>query len=299
MLFTQKTASEKRLALRDMISSSGLVKFPGAHAPLVAMELERLEFDGIYISGGALSAELGLPDIGLTTLSEVTARAHQIARVVDLPSIVDVDTGFGEPMSAARTIQAMEEAGLAGCHLEDQVNPKRCGHLDGKDVVEVDIAARRIAAAARARKDDNFLIIARTDAAAIEGLESAIDRAKAYIDAGAELIFPEAMSSLKDFETFANAIAPTPILANMTEFGKSELFLDKDLEAAGVRLVIYPVTSLRLMMGAIEAGFDGIAREGKQTEEILAMMQTRKELYELIRYEDYNRFDIDLFNFEV
>ncbi len=299
MVFGKLTPQDKRANFRAALQADGLLRFPGAHAPIVAMALARKGFEGIYISGGALSAELGLPDIGLTTLPEVAQRGNQIARVTELPTIIDVDTGFGEPMSAARTIQTMEDAGLAGCHLEDQVNPKRCGHLDGKEVVPRDEAARRIKAAASARRDANFLIIARTDARAVEGLDAAIDRAKAYIDAGAVMIFPEAMRDLSEFEAVAKAIAPTPVLANMTEFGKSELFSTRQLTDAGVKLVIYPVTSLRFMMGAVEKGFDLIRDEGKQTDAALSLMQTRKDLYELIRYEDYNAFDTSLFNFKV
>ena len=212
MLFVETSAAEKRAAFKKGLQSGSILRFPGAHAPLVAMEIERQQFDGIYISGAALSADLGLPDIGLTTLSEVAQRGRQIARVTSLPSIIDIDTGFGEPMSAARTIQELEELGLAGCHLEDQVNPKRCGHLDNKSLVSRDDMARKIMAAADAKQDPNFVLFARTDARASEGMDAAIDRAKSYVDAGADAIFPEAMQGEKEFEIFRKAI-DVPMMA--------------------------------------------------------------------------------------
>ena len=297
MLFVEKTATEKRASFRKALQSGAILRFPGAHAPLVAMEIERQKFDGIYISGAALSADLGLPDIGLTTLSEVAQRGRQIARVTSLPSIIDIDTGFGEPMSAARTIQELEELGLAGCHLEDQLNPKRCGHLDNKSLVSRDDMARKIMAATEAKRDSNFVLFARTDARASEGMEAAIDRAKAYVDAGADAIFPEAMQGEKEFEIFRKAI-DVPMMANMTEFGKSPLLSARQLEDLGYNLVIYPVTTLRLAMGAIRDGLAEVARTGTQAG-VVDRMQTRSELYELIRYVDYNNYDQSVYNFKV
>ncbi len=297
MLFTEKSAAEKRVALRTALRGDRILKFPGAFSPLVALEIQRHGFDGVYISGAALSADLGLPDIGLTTLSEVTQRGRQIARVTELPAIIDIDTGFGEPMSAARTVQELEELGLAGCHLEDQENPKRCGHLDNKALVPRDEMVRKIRAASNARRDPNFLLMARTDARASEGMEAAIDRAKAYVDAGADAIFPEAMQGAAEFEIFRKAI-DVPMLANMTEFGKSPLLSAGELEALGYDIVIYPVTTLRVAMGAIGRGLGEIAQTGTQSG-LLQEMQTRADLYELIRYEDYNRFDQSVFNFRI
>lgn len=297
MLFAKKTAAEKRIAFRTALASGKLLRFMGAMSPLTAMMIERKGFEGVYISGAVLAADLGLPDIGLTTLSEVAGRGHQMARVTDLPAIIDVDTGFGEPMNMARTIQVMDEAGVAGCHLEDQENPKRCGHLDNKNVVPVEIMLRKIQAAAKARRDANFLIIARTDSRAVEGLEKSIDRAKAYIDAGADMIFPEAMQNESEFEAMRAAIK-APLLANMTEFGKSKLLTAKQLESLGYNIVIYPVTTLRIAMGAIDKGLDVIKAEGTQ-ESLLPQMQHRKDLYDLVRYEDYNQFDQNLFNFKL
>lgn len=297
MLKVEKTPAEKRVAFRKGLASGKLQLVPGAFSPLVAMLLEEQGFDGIYISGAVLSADLGLPDIGLTTLSEVAQRGYQIARSTNLPCLIDVDTGFGEPMSAYRTMVEMENMGLAGFHLEDQVNPKRCGHLDNKEVVPVDVMVRRIKAAVEARQDDNFLIMARTDARSMEGLDAAIDRARAYVDAGADAIFPEAMKDQADFEAFRKAI-DVPLLANMTEFGKSDLLTVEQMQNLGLNLVIYPVTSLRVAMGAVEDAFAQIRKDGTQ-ENVVPRMQTRARLYELLSYEDYNKFDTSIFNFKV
>jgi methylisocitrate lyase len=297
MLFPETSPAEKRAAFAAALKSGKLLRFPGAFSPLVAMLIERLGFDGVYISGAVLSNDLGLPDVGLTTLSEVSQRGRAIARVTRLPSIIDADTGFGEPMSAARTIQELEEAGLCACHLEDQVNPKRCGHLDNKGLVDTETMVRKIHAAASAKRDPNFIVIARTDARASEGLDAAIARAKAYVDAGAQMIFPEALGDEREFEQFRKAIA-VPLLANMTEFGKSKLLSADQLQSLGYNVVIYPVTSLRLAMKAVEDGLTQIRDEGTQ-QNVLDKMQTRSELYDLIRYEAYNQFDRNTFNFRV
>jgi methylisocitrate lyase len=295
MLFQRTTPEQKRAALRLALSSGKLLRFPGSFSPLVSMLIEEIGFDGIYISGAALSADLGLPDIGLTTLNDVATRGRAVARVTKLPALIDIDTGFGEPMNAARTIQEMEELGLAGCHLEDQIQPKRCGHLDNKTLADTATMSRKIQAAAKAKRDPNFLLIARTDARASEGLDHAIARAKAYIDAGAEMIFPEALQNEAEFEAFRKAIN-VPLLANMTEFGKSPLLTRDQLERLGYNMVIYPVTTLRLAMKAIEDGLRQIDSAGGQAE-ILDLMQTRTRLYELIRYKDYNEFDQAIYNF--
>lgn len=297
MLYSTVSPTAKRKALREMLTPGAARQFPGAFNPLSAKLIGEKNFDGIYISGAVLANELGLPDIGLTSLTEVATRAGQIARMSDLPAIVDADTGFGEPMNVARTIQELEYAGLAGCHIEDQFNPKRCGHLDGKNVVDTDTMLKRIAAAADARIDENFLIMARTDIRAIEGLDSAIDRAKAMVDAGADAIFPEAMKDISEFEAVCKAV-DVPVLANMTEFGKSELFTRQQLADAGVAMIIYPVTLLRSAMGAAERVLDAIVQDGTQEREVDNML-TRSRLYELVDYEAYNRFDTGIFNFQV
>jgi methylisocitrate lyase len=295
MLHDTTTAAAKRAAFRAGLASGTLQRFPGAFNPLSALLITRYQFEGVYVSGAVISADLGLPDIGLTTSSEVAGRAQQIARVTPLPALVDADTGFGEPMNAARTVQLLEDAGVAGLHIEDQVNPKRCGHLDGKDVVDTQVAVRRIKAAVAARRDPGFVIAARTDAAAVNGIADAIDRAKAYADAGADLIFPEAMADEADFERFRAAI-DTPILANMTEFGKSKLLDAKTLQNLGVNIVIYPVTLLRLAMHAAGVGLAEIADRGTQ-DGLLDQMQHRRDLYDLLDYEAYNSFDTSVFNF--
>jgi len=297
MLFAKKAPAERRSEFRKALKSGKLLRFPGAFSPLVAMAIQRHGFDGIYISGAALSADLGLPDIGLTTLSEVAARGGAIARPTDLPALIDADTGFGEALNVARTIQALEDAGLCGCHLEDQLNPKRCGHLDGKSLVATQAMVEKIRGAVGTRRDKNFLIMARTDARAAEGLNGAIARAKAYVDAGADAIFPEALTDEGEFEKFRKAIK-VPLLANMTEFGKSKLLTARQLSDLGINIVIYPVTTLRLAMKAIERGLATITKEGGQAS-LLQEMQTRAELYELLRYEDYAKFDKDVFNFKL
>lgn len=287
--------AEKRTAFRFGLQSGQLQRIPGAFSPLVAKLIAEIGFDGVYVSGAVLSADLGLPDIGLTTLTEVAGRGAQIAAATDLPTFIDADTGFGEPMSAARTVTVLEDAGLAGCHLEDQVNPKRCGHLDGKAVVPTSEMVKRLRAAIAARRDPNFIVCARTDAAGIEGLPAAIDRAKTYVDAGADLIFTEALSGPADFEKFRAAV-DAPLLANMTEFGKSQLLTAAQLSELGYNAVIYPVTTLRLAMHAVEVGLREIDTTGTQSG-LLDRMQHRSRLYELLRYAEYNRFDDDIFNF--
>ncbi|AKK08011.1 methylisocitrate lyase [Corynebacterium testudinoris] len=291
------TPTQRRQAFRDGLASDKIQRLPGAFSPLVARAIQDAGFEGVYVSGAVVAADLALPDIGLTTLTEVAGRSQQIARVTDLPVLVDADTGFGEPMSAARTVAALEDAGLAGCHLEDQVNPKRCGHLDGKEVVPTDLMLRRIGAAVKERRDDTFVICARTDAAGVEGIDSAIERAKAYADAGADLIFTEALHTPEEFAKFRAAV-DVPLLANMTEFGKSELLSAQQLEDLGYNAVIYPVTTLRIAMGQVEAALGDIAETGTQTD-WLDRMQHRSRLYELLRYSEYNDFDQQVFTYSV
>jgi methylisocitrate lyase len=285
MLYTQIDPATKRAQFRERLASGELLRVPGAFNPLSARLIQDKGFDGVYISGAVISADLGLPDIGLTTLTEVAGRSQQISRMTDLPTLVDADTGFGEPMNVARTVQTLEDAGVSGLHIEDQVNPKRCGHLDGKAV----------RAAADARRDPNLLIMARTDIRAVDGLDAAMDRAKQLVDAGADAIFPEAMKDLSEFEAMRTAV-DVPILANMTEFGKSELFTTTQLSNIGVNIVIYPVTLLRSAMGAAERTLDAINANGTQ-QSVVGEMQTRARLYELLDYEGYNAFDSSVFNF--
>jgi len=255
----------------------------------VARLVEDLGFDAVYVSGAVLATDLGLPDVGLTTLTEVVARAGAIARATTLPTIVDADTGFGEPLSVARTVRELEQAGLAGCHLEDQVNPKRCGHLDGQQLVGEGEMVRKLTAAVAARRDPDFLIVARTDARGVEGLDAAIRRARAYVAAGADAIFCEAFTDLDEYRAMRAAV-DVPLLANMTEFGKTPLFTVDELRAAGVALVLYPVTTWRWALCAVERGLRDLRRHGTQAGTV-ADMQTRGRLYELVDYDAYGRLD--------
>ena len=297
MLYAQTPPAEKRRLFRERLASGEILRFPGAFNPLSARLIEQKGFDGVYISGAVLSADLGLPDIGLTTLTEVAGRGKQIARMTELPAIIDADTGFGEPMNVARTVQEMEDAGLAGLHIEDQVNPKRCGHLDGKQVVDVEDAVRRIRAATTAKRDPDFLIMARTDVRAVEGVEAAVDRARRFVDAGADAVFPEALTSLAEYETLRHAV-DVPLLANMTEFGKTPLFTTSELAGVGVNLVIWPVSLLRMAMGAAERALDTLLVDGS-LESQLPHMQHRADLYDLVDYAGYSEFDSSVFDFTV
>jgi methylisocitrate lyase len=297
MLYSTTTPAAKRAAFRERLGSGELLQLPGAFNPLAARLIQDKGFDGVYVSGAVVAADLGLPDVGLTTLTEVATRAGQIARMTDLPTLVDADTGFGEAMNVARTVQTMEDSGVAGLHIEDQVNPKRCGHLDGKQVVDDATALQRVRAAATARRDPNLLIMARTDIRAVAGLGAAIDRARALVDAGADAIFPEAMRDLGEFEAMRSAL-DVPVLANMTEFGKSELFTTRQLADAGIDLVIYPVSLLRLAMGAAERGLDALRAEGSLTSQV-EHMQTRARLYELVDYAGYGAFDAGVYDFSL
>ena len=236
-------------------------------------------------------------DIGLTTLSEVAGRSGQIARATSLPVLADADTGFGEPMNVARAVQELEDSGVAGLHIEDQVNPKRCGHLDGKQVVDVEDAVRRVRAASTAKRDPDFLIMARTDVRAVEGVDAAVDRARRFVDAGADAVFPEALTSLAEYETIRRAV-DVPLLANMTEFGKTPLFTTQELADVGVNLVIWPVSLLRMAMGAAEWALNTLLTEGS-LESQLPNMQHRADLYDLVDYAEYTEFDASIFNFTV
>ena len=240
-------------------------------------------------TGQGHSTEIGLPDIGLVTQTEASERGGQIARMTGLPTIIDADTGYGEAVNVARTIVELEARGLAGCHIEDQVNPKRCGHLDDKLLVGDGEMVVKIRAARQARRDPNFLIIARTDARGVEGMAAAIRRGRAYAEAGADMIFPEALATPAEFAAYREAVA-VPLLANMTEFGKSELLDAQVLQELGYAIVLYPVTAQRLAMGAVEEGLKSIIQRGSQAH-LLNSMQPCQRLYELIRYGDYRQLD--------
>ena len=292
MHFTKKSVSEKRSDLVKNLQSKKLLRFPGAYNPLCAKLIAEIGFDGVYVSGGVMSNDLGLPDIGLTTLDQVSYRSGQIARVTDLPTIVDIDTGFG---NCRRTIEVFEKKGLAGCHLEDQIAEKRCGHLDNKELISKEEMVKKIQESVKARNDKNFLIIARTDANSVEGLDKTLERVKAYEDAGADMIFPEAMKDESEFEK-VRQVSKKYLLANMTEFGKSKLLDKKQLENLGYNLVIYPVSTQRLAMQNVEMGLKSIFKDGHQNN-IIDKMQSRKRLYELVEYEKYNTPDKKITDF--
>ena len=292
MHFTKISSSEKRIELRNQLKKQKILKFPGAYNPLTAKLITVIGFEGIYISGAVIANDLGIPDIGLTTLKEVSYRANQISRVTYLPSIVDADTGFGD---CKKTIETFEQLGLSGCHIEDQIDEKRCGHLDNKEIIPLAKMVNKIKTSVNAKKDKNFLIIARTDANSVEGIKKTIDRAKAYEDAGADIIFPEAMKDEKEFEKVRKKLK-CYLLANMTEFGKSKLLNYKKLENLGYNIVIYPVTTQRLAMKSVEYGLRAIFEDGHQNN-IIDKMQTRKRLYDLVEYEKYNTLDEKIYNF--
>ncbi len=265
----------------------GIVRMPGVHDPLAALLARRAGFEALYLSGAAVSASLGLPDLGVLTLSELVFFTRGICRACGLPLVVDGDTGYGEALNVMRLVRELEDAGAAAVQLEDQVLPKKCGHLSDKRLAAADDMARKVAAATRAAR--HLRIIARTDAAASEGLESAIARARLYREAGAHAIFPEALTSVDEFRAVAAAV-PGPLLANMTEFGRSPLLTADELAGLGYKMVIWPVTPLRLAARAMEAGYAELARAGTQ-QALLDRMQTRQELYEVIGYHDYEALD--------
>src|SRR6202045_1372773 len=278
-----KKTDRKTTALRQLIAK-GCVAMPGVPNASMARQVERAGFEAVYVSGaGMANATAGVPDIGLLTLTEVARLAGYIAKAVKIPAIGDADTGFGGTENVARAIRELESAGLAGCHIEDQEFPKRCGHLAGKSIVDVDEMVGKIKAAVAARSDPDFMIIARTDARAVEDFDRAVDRAGRYLEAGADAIFPEALQSAEEFKTFAGEIK-APLLANMTEFGKSPLLSFKELSDLGYRMVIYPMSAFRVSMKASEAFLRDLKKQGTQSSWI-DKMQTRQELYELLDYD--------------
>ena len=293
MHFTKKNAGEKRKDFINNLKEKKLLRFPGAYNPLCAKLIAEIGFDGVYISGGVMSNDLGIPDIGLTTLKHVSYRANQIAKVTDLPSVVDADTGFSD---CKKTIETFENMGLAGCHIEDQIAEKRCGHLENKELISTNEMVKKIKTSVDSRKDKNFLIIVRTDANLVEGLEKTIERIKAYEAAGADIIFPESMKDEKEFEQVRKS-SKVYLLANMTEFGKSKLLSTKELKNLGYNVVIYPVTTQRLAMKNVEDGLKVIFKDGHQNN-IIDKMQTRKRLYELVEYEKYNTPDKKITDFK-
>ena len=292
MHFIEKKAVQKRIDFDNKLKSKKILRIPGAYNPLTAKLIEEIGYDGVYVSGGVMSNDLGYPDIGLTTLNDVSKRSEQIARVTNLPTIVDIDTGF---KSCKETIETFESCGITSVHIEDQIERKRCGHLDNKELVSSEQMTKKIKECVSSKKDKNFKIIARSDAKNVEGLDKMIDRCKSYIDAGAEIVFPEALKDESEFETVRRSL-DCYLLANMTEFGKSKLLNFKELENLGYNIVIYPVTTQRLAMKSVEDGLRAIFDDGHQNN-IIDKMQTRKRLYELVEYEKYNSLDEKIYNF--
>ena len=292
MHFVKKNTKEKRLDFVKKLKKNKILRAPGAYNPLTAKLIEEIGYDAVYVSGAVMSNDLGYPDIGLTSLKDVSNRSKQISRVTNLPTIVDIDTGF---KSCKETIKVFEKVGVVAVHIEDQVSRKRCGHLNNKELISTEKMVKKINECVKAKKDKNFKIIARSDARNVEGLEKMIDRCKSYIDAGAEIIFPEALKDEKEFENVRKKLK-CYLLANMTEFGKSKLLNYKKLENLGYNIVIYPVTTQRLAMKNVEDGLRAIFEDGHQNN-IIDKMQTRKRLYDLVEYEKYNALDEKIYNF--
>lgn len=278
--------------LREQLEKEFVV-VPGVFNGITALLAEQAGYKSIYLSGSGVAGVMGLPDLSMTTLSEVAEEAHRITAVSSLPLIVDADTGFGETMNVVRTVKELEHAGVSAIHIEDQVLPKRCGHLSGKKVVEKEDMIRKIKAAVGARKNDDFMIIARTDARAVTGIEDAISRSQEYHEAGADMIFTEALQAKDEFQRFAREVK-APLMANMTEFGKSPLLSVNELREIGYKLVIFPLTAFRATLLTVRDIYRNLAEEGTQRDFIDRLM-SRKEYYEVIGYEEYEKDDQDIF----
>lgn len=276
---------------RAALARPGIYRLPGAHNGQAAIQARNAGFDGLYLSGAAMTASMGLPDLGIITVDEVAFFIRQIARASGLPLLVDGDTGYGEALNAMHMVRVFEEAGAGAVHLEDQVLPKKCGHLNGKALVSVQDMAAKVAAARKAARD--MVIVARTDAAGVEGFDAAVERAKRYVDAGAEAIFPEALVTRDMFEKFAAAMPGVPLLANMTEFGRTPFFTAEEFEQMGYKMVIWPVSSLRVANRAQADLYAAIARDGG-AHNMIDRMQTRAELYDTIGLHDYEELDASI-----
>jgi len=292
MLLKPSASPNKPQTLRRLLAQ-GTVVLPGAFNAPVAMLAQQLGFPAVYISGaGLINGLAGYPDIGLLGMDEMARQAGYIANAVEVPAICDADTGYGEALQVMRTVQFYEQAGLSGLHLEDQQAPKRCGHLEGKSLISPAEMERKMAAAAQARRNPDFLLIARTDSRAVEGLEASIERGLRYLEAGADALFPEALQTPEEFGRYAEAVK-APLLANMTEFGKSPYLNVAEFAALGYRMVIFPLTAFRAMMKAVEQTFRQLRDTGTQAH-FLDQLQTRQELYELLQYSKYTQLDTAL-----
>lgn len=290
-LLKPKSHAEKCARLRTLIQ--GTVAMPGGFNAITAKIIEDVGFEALYISGASLANGVGgYPDIGFLSGTEMTAQAGYIARAVNIPAIMDIDNGYGEAINVFRTVQEAERQGLCGVHIEDQVIPKRCGHLDGKQVISTEHMCEKIAAAVAARQNPDFLVIARVDSKAVYGFDDAVARANRYMAAGADMIFAEALTTREEFEEFPRQVK-APLLANMTEFGKTPYLTLQEFEGFGYNIVIYPMTAFRIMMKAVEDGMRTLRKEGTQSG-LLERMTTRQDLYRLIHYQDYETLDAGL-----
>ncbi|MDO8973495.1 methylisocitrate lyase [Reyranella sp.] len=276
---------------RKLVEQPRILRMPGAHNGIAALQAQRAGFEALYLSGAAMSSSMGLPDLGVITVDEVCFFIRQVARASGLPVLVDGDTGYGEALNVMHMVRAFEEAGAAAVHLEDQLLPKKCGHLNDKKLAPPQDMAAKVAAAAKARR--NLFIIARTDAAVSEGIDGAVARARLYLEAGADAIFPEALTTAEMFRAFTKAMPGVKLLANMTEFGRTPFFTASEFEAMGYRMVIWPVSALRAANKAQEGVYAAIQRDGG-TQNVIDRMQTRQELYDTIRYHDYEALDASL-----
>lgn len=283
------TTAGKRF--REALARPGIYRLPGAHNGQAAIQAKMAGFDGLYLSGAAMTASMGLPDLGIITVDEVAFFIRQIVRSSGLPLLVDGDTGYGEALNVMHMVRTFEDAGAGAVHLEDQILPKKCGHLNGKNLVPAQDMAAKVAAAAKASRD--IVIVARTDAAGVEGFDAAVHRAKMYVDAGADAIFPEALNTREMFDKFAKAMPGVPLLANMTEFGKTPFFTAEEFEAMGYKMVIWPVSSLRVANKAQAKLYAAIAKDGG-THNMVGEMQTRAELYDTIGLHDYEALDASI-----
>jgi len=276
---------------RALLARPSILQLPGAHNGQAALQAKAAGFEGLYLSGAAMTASMGLPDLGIITVDEVAFFIRQIVRSTGLPLLVDGDTGYGEALNVMHMVRAFEEAGAGAVHLEDQILPKKCGHLNGKKLADAHDMAAKVAAAKKASR--NIVIIARTDAAGVEGFDAAVERAKLYVEAGADAIFPEALNTREMFEKFAHAMPGVPLLANMTEFGKTPFFTASEFEAMGYKMVIWPVSSLRVANKAQAELYAAIRRDGG-AHAMVDRMQTRAELYETIGLHEYEALDASI-----
>ena len=295
MIFSVSNVDEKRKQFRKNLESGKTLRFVGSFSPLISRLIEEKGFEGLYVSGAVISSDLALPDVELVTMSELIQRGSVLVKNSSLPGLVDADTGFGGSLNLARTVQQIEQAGFCGLHIEDQTSPKRCGHLNNKKLISITKMQKKLEIAVKAKTDSSFLVAARTDARGVEGLEGAIKRAKAYVEAGAEAVFPEALETADEFKKMREAVN-VPLIANMTEFGKSELLSCKELEKAGYNIILYPVTAWRWALKAVQKGLEQLGTQGHQ-KELLGDMLTRKELYDLLKYNEYIEWDEDIDNF--